>query len=179
MKLGIAVSLGVIFATPSFAFDLKSPDIVEGQTINKEQVANVFGCKGGNISPALNWSGAPEGTKSFVVTLYDPDAPTGSGWWHWTVFDIPASTTEIPAGAGNAAGKGLPKGAVQGHTDFGSAGFGGPCPPQGSTHRYALTVTAVKIDSLGLDSGASGALVGYMTKANTLASATITGTYGR
>jgi Raf kinase inhibitor-like YbhB/YbcL family protein len=174
MALSVAIA-----ATPSLALELKSADIADGGTLKIEQVADTFGCKGGNVSPGVAWTGAPEGTKSFVVSLYDPDAPTGSGWWHWTVFDIPASVDSLPEGAGGADGKGLPKGAIQGRTDFGNSAFGGACPPAGPTHRYVLTLTALKIKSLGLDSNASGALVGFLAKANALASASITATYGQ
>jgi len=111
-------------------FTLMSPTIKPGSTLTDAQVFKGFGCEGKNISPALKWSGAPAGTKSYAVTVYDPDAPTGSGWWHWVVYNIPATATELPEGAGAPDGKGpLPAGAVQGRTDFGSAGFGGACPP--------------------------------------------------
>ena len=179
MKHELALIFGMLTVTPCLALDLKSADIVEGQKLKQEQVADIFGCKGGNVSPSLSWSGAPEGTKSFAVSIYDPDAPTGSGWWHWTVFDIPATATGLASGAGNAKGKDLPAGAIQGRTDYGSSQFGGACPPAGPPHHYIITLTALKVDRLGLDSGASGALVGFMTKANALASATITATYGQ
>jgi len=94
-----------------------------------EEIANVFGCEGGNISPSLSWSGAPADTKSFAITVYDPDAPTGSGFWHWVVFNIPSSTTSIPKDAGNEKKKLMPKGVIQSRTDFGTDGYGGPCPP--------------------------------------------------
>ena len=130
-----------------------------------------------NRNPQLAWTGAPEGTQSFVVTAYDPDAPTGSGWWHWTVFDIPAAVTELPAGA--TVGAGLPAGAVEGRTDFGAPGYGGACPPPGAPHHYVFTVFALGVADLPLDDGASGAMVGFMARANALASATLTATYGR
>jgi len=181
MKYPIAMALAaaLLSSSQASAFELTSPDMKDGGTLRTEQVANVFGCKGGNVSPALSRKDAPKETKSFAVSLYDPDAPTGSGWWHWTVFDIPASANSLPSGAGSAKGAGLPAGAVQGRTDFGTPSFGGACPPPGPAHRYVLTVTALKVDKLGLDSSASGALVGYMTHANALASASITATYGQ
>lgn len=161
------------------AFEVTSPDIQEGGTLNPAQVYQGFGCSGGNRSPALNWSGEPAGTKSFAVTLYDPDAPSGSGWWHWTVVNLPASVHALPAGAGSKGGK-LAAGAVQGRTDFGTSLFGGACPPTGDKpHRYVLTVWALKTDKLPLNSGASGALVGFMLNANALGKATLTATYGR
>ncbi len=127
------------FSPPSWAREaaaaqsltLTSPDIAPGATIAKEQVANVFGCTGGNVSPALSWSGAPAGTKSFALSVYDPDAPTGSGFWHWVVFNIPPDVTSLPKNAGDPKGAEAPKGAVQSRTDFGVPGYGGPCPPQG------------------------------------------------
>jgi len=111
------------------AFKLASPTIAPGSTLTDAQVANTFGCSGKNISPALTWSGAPAGTRSFAFTLYDPDAPTGSGWWHWVVYDIPATANGLLEGAGTADGARLPSGSKQGHTDFGTPGFGGACPP--------------------------------------------------
>ncbi len=161
---------------------LTSPDIKEGATIANEQVFKGFGCSGNNISPALAWSGAPEGTKSFAVSIYDPDAPTGSGWWHWVVFNIPASTTSLPKNARDASQKLLPEGAIQSRTDFGAAGYGGPCPPQGDQpHHYHITVFALDADKLpdAKDDSASAALVGFDLHFHTLAKATLTGLYGR
>ena len=141
------------------------------------QVFKGFGCEGKNVSPALKWSGAPSGTKSYAVTVYDPDAPTGSGWWHWVVYNIPATATELPEGAGAADGKGaLPAGAVQGKTDFGSAGFGGACPPPGDKpHRYIFTVYALKTDKIDVPADASAALIGFMINANKLAQGELRG----
>lgn len=174
-----AVATACLLAAPAFGFELTSPDLGEGATLKAAQVSNIFGCSGGNRSPALAWKNAPPGTKSFVVTLYDPDAPTGSGWWHWTVFDIPATVSNLPGGAGSPGGEGLPKGALQGANDAGMPTFMGACPPPGQAHRYVVTVTALKVDRLGLDSKASGAMIGFLTHANALASASITATYGR
>src|SRR5207342_588867 len=123
----LAASLG----SQAAGFALSSPTIKPNSKLTEAQVFNGFGCTGKNISPALKWSGAPAGTKSFAVTLYDPDAPTGSGWWHWVVYNIPASANELPEGAGAPDGKGLPPGSVQGRTDFGAPAFGGACPPPG------------------------------------------------
>jgi Raf kinase inhibitor-like YbhB/YbcL family protein len=167
-------------AQAAAALSLTSPDIKPGSTLSNTFVFNGFGCSGENKSPALKWSGAPAGTKSFAVTLYDPDAPTGSGWWHWVVYNIPASTTELTAGAGAADGKGLPQGAAQGRTDFGTAAFGGACPPQGDKpHRYIFTVYALKSDKLDVPADASAALIGFMIHADQLAKATLTAKYGR
>ena len=160
-------------------FTLTSPGLVNGATMGNDAVFNGFGCTGKNISPALTWSGAPEGTRSFAITVYDPDAPTGSGWWHWTVVNIPATVTSLAAGASSAASA-LPKGAVQGRTDFGKPGYGGPCPPKGDRpHKYVFTVWALKVDKLDLNGEASGAMVGYNLNGNKLATATFTARYGR
>ena len=162
------------------AFTLSSPQIKEGGSLANEQVFNSFGCTGDNVSPELSWSGAPKETKSFAVNVYDPDAPTGSGWWHWVLINLPASTTKLPLGAGDATKNLLPAGALQTQTDFGTPGFGGACPPQGDKpHRYIFTVYALKVESLPLDAKASGALAGYYINANTIAKASITATYGR
>ena len=143
-------------------------------------VLNGFGCTGGNRSPALAWKDAPAGTRSFAVTIYDPDAPTGSGWWHWGVFNLPASTSGLPAGAGDPAKPNLPAGAVQNRTDFGTSGYGGPCPPQGDKpHRYIVTVHALKVESLPLGADAGGAMLGFYLGANALAKASLTFTFGR
>lgn len=167
------------FSHTAFAadFQVHSPDLKDGRLAHA-QVLNGFGCSGGNVSPHLIWSGAPAGTKSFVVTIYDPDAPTGSGWWHWVVANIPASAHELVQGAGNDAAK-LPHGSVQTRTDFGKPGYGGACPPQGQTHRYQISVNALKVEKLDLKPDASAALVGFMANANSLGKATLTATYGR
>ncbi|HET8577773.1 MAG TPA: YbhB/YbcL family Raf kinase inhibitor-like protein [Methylomirabilota bacterium] len=162
-------------------FKLSSPDIKPGGSIAEEQVFNGFGCSGKNISPALQWSGAPKGTKSFALLVHDPDAPTGgAGWWHWVVIDIPADATELKKDAGKADGSNLPKGAVQITTDFGSPGWGGPCPPAGDKpHRYNFTLHALKVDKLDVPKDAKASLVGFMVNANSMAKATLTGKYGR
>jgi Raf kinase inhibitor-like YbhB/YbcL family protein len=159
------------------AFKLWSADFKDGATLPEAQVFNGMGHQGGNVSPHLAWADAPSGTKSFVVTLYDPDAPTGSGWWHWTVANIPASATSLPRGSGNGQG-GLPRGAVQGLTDFGTPQYGGAAPPPGPPHRYIFTVHALKVDHIDVDERCSGAKVGFMTHMNRLGSASITAHYG-
>ena len=177
-----AASLLLLAGTAAQAagFSLTSPTIKPGSMLTDTQVFNGFGCEGKNVSPALKWSGAPAGTKSFAVTVYDPDAPTGSGWWHWVVFNIPAGANELPAGAGSADGKGLPAGAVQGRTDFGAPGFGGACPPKGDKpHRYIFTVHALKTEKLDVPADATAALVGFMINANRLGKASFEAKYGR
>ncbi len=163
------------------AFKLSSADIKAGAPISEEQVFAGFGCSGKNISPALKWSGAPRGTKSFALLVHDPDAPTGgAGWWHWVVTNIPADATELPKGAGKADGAGLPKGAAQVTTDFGGPGWGGPCPPVGDKpHRYNFSLHALKVDKLELPQGATASLAGFMINANSIGKATLTGKYGR
>ena len=173
-----------VFAMPVLAhagkFTLSSPDLKPGARIADKHVFKGFGCEGDNVSPALEWKNAPKGTKSFAVTAYDPDAPTGSGWWHWVVYNIPADATGIAAGAGTEKSSGLPKGSVQGRTDFGTSGYGGPCPPVGhGTHHYIFTVYALKIDKLPLDETASAAMVGFMINANKLGQARFTSIYSR
>jgi Raf kinase inhibitor-like YbhB/YbcL family protein len=162
------------------ALSLESPAIKPGSALSNAQVFNGMGCSGKNVSPALQWKDAPSGTKSFAVTLYDPDAPTGSGWWHWVVYDIPATVTALPEHAGDATGPLLPAGAIQGRTDFGTTGFGGACPPVGDkAHRYILTVYALKTEKIEVPAGSSAAMVGFMLHANELAKASITAHYGR
>jgi Raf kinase inhibitor-like YbhB/YbcL family protein len=136
-----------------------------------------LGCSGGNVSPQLTWSGAPDGTKSFAVTAFDPDAPTGSGFWHWLVVNIPPDVSELPAGAGS--GQGLPGGALQTRTDFGTPAYGGPCPPMGDhPHRYIFTVFAVGVDQLQqVTPDTSAAIIGFMLHFNTLAKGEIQGFY--
>lgn len=152
------------------AFTLTSNDLVDGGVLPDAQVYAK-----GNTSPHLAWSGAPEGTKSFAVHCYDPDAPTGSGFWHWTVANIPADVTELATGA---SPHDLPKGAIEGRTDFGAPGFGGAAPPAGhGPHRYIFTVFAVDVETLDVTADNSGAVFGFNLFFHTLAKASITGTY--
>jgi Raf kinase inhibitor-like YbhB/YbcL family protein len=159
---------------------LTSPDIAPGAKIADEQVFNAFGCTGANISPALAWSGAPQGAKSFALSVYDPDAPTGSGFWHWVVFNIPPGVTSLPKNAGNLKAGAVLKGAVQSRTDFGVPGYGGPCPPQGDPpHHYHFTIFAVDTPKLDGDENTTAAVVGFMLHFHTLAKAELVGVYGR
>ncbi len=167
-------------ASGSGEFKLMSSELVAGGRLELRHVFNGFGCTGGNVSPALSWSGAPAGTKSFAVTVYDPDAPTGSGWWHWVLIDIPAAVSALAAGAGDVTSGKAPKGSTQMTTDFGKPGFGGACPPAGDKpHRYVFTVFALKVDRLGVDPGATAAMAGFMLNANALAKTGFTVYYGR
>jgi Raf kinase inhibitor-like YbhB/YbcL family protein len=166
--------------TYASAFKLSSSEIKANHMIPQRFEFNGFGCSGENKSPELKWSGAPKGTKSFAVTVYDPDAPTGSGWWHWVVIDIPADVHELAADAGALNSTTLPKGAIQGRTDYGVAAFGGTCPPKGDKpHRYIFTVYALKVGKLDVPDGATAALTGYMIHGNMLGKASFTAKYGR
>ncbi|HXW74441.1 MAG TPA: YbhB/YbcL family Raf kinase inhibitor-like protein [Steroidobacteraceae bacterium] len=160
-------------------FTLTSTDLTDGGRIADAHVFNQFGCTGGNVSPALSWSGAPAGTQSFALLMHDPDAPTGSGWWHWVVYNIPANTTSLPAGAGDPKKKLMPAGAVQGRTDYGSIGYGGPCPPPGNPHHYHVHLYALKVPKLDLPADASAAMVGFNVRAQALGHAEIVALYGR
>ncbi len=172
----------IFFATGAFAADFKvtSPDLKENGVLPNKYVFNKFGCTGDNISPQLTWAGEPAGTKSFAVTVFDPDAPTGSGWWHWLVFNIPATIHTLPEDSGNPDNMSLPSGAVEARTDFGTNGYGGACPPAGAKpHRYQFTVYALNIDHLPLTEDASGAMIGFNMNNHILAKAVLTVTYGR
>jgi len=188
VKLSAVVSLGAILlagsapatAQSSGRFTLTSTDLKPNGMIQAHNVANTFGCSGQNVSPALQWSGAPAGTKSFAITAYDPDAPTGSGLWHWVVYNIPATVTTLPAGAGAQAGGALPAGAVQGHNDVWQESYLGPCPPVGDkAHRYIFTVYALKTAKLDVPANATAALVGFNLHGNLLGKATLTARYRR
>jgi len=164
------------------AFAVISNSFKDGDYLSNQFVLSAdfgFGCTGRNISPHLKWSGAPLEAKSFAVTCYDPDAPTGSGFWHWLVVNIPASVNELLEGAGSAGGR-LPASALQTRTDYGVPGYGGPCPPAGHhPHRYLFTVFAVKADKIDVKSDTSAAVVGFNLHFNTLAKADIMGLFKR
>ncbi|HEX6348309.1 MAG TPA: YbhB/YbcL family Raf kinase inhibitor-like protein [Candidatus Dormibacteraeota bacterium] len=151
-------------------FELSSPDLRNNQAIALAQVANIFGCHGGNQAPRLQWSGAPAGTQSYAVTMFDPYAPTGSGFWHWLVWDIPASDHSLSGTP--------PAGAVSGTNDAGLTGYLGPCPPPGDiVHRYQLTVFALDVPSLGLPPETHAAVVGFVMRTHILATGQLIGTY--
>jgi len=172
--------LNAVPSAQAAGFTLSSPDITANGTIDKKFEFNGMGCTGENKSPALHWSGAPRDTKSFAVTVYDPDAPSGSGWWHWSVVNIPADVTGLAADAGAVGGANLPKGASHVRIDYGVAGWGGVCPPEGDKpHRYVFTVFALKTDKLDVPPDATAALAGFMIHANAIAQASFTAKYGR
>ncbi len=161
-------------------FTLSSPQLVPGARMSAEQVYNGFGCTGANVSPELAWKGEPAGTKSFAVTVYDPDAPTGSGWWHWVVFNIPATVHRLARDAGNIETATGPAGAIQSRTDYGKPGYGGACPPAGAkAHRYQFTVYALDTARLPLAPDTSPAMVGFYIRQHELGKAVITVYYQR
>ncbi len=177
-KVILIASMFASISLSAQTFSLKSNEL--GGQATEKQVFNSFGCNGKNMSPQLFWENAPSGTKSFAVTIFDEDAPTGSGWWHWLIFDIPSTVNELKSGAGNLSLNLAPNGAIQSLTDFKSQGYGGPCPPEGSkSHRYVITVYALKADKLGLDATANPALVGYMLEQNLIEKTSIIFYYKR
>lgn len=193
--LGMAASLaaGLPAQAQTASFTLSSPDLSSGKFDN-QFVLNGFGCKGQNVSPALQWSHVPAGTKSLALQVYDPDAPTGSGFWHWAVYNIPADASGLARGAGNSAAS-LPAGAFGGNTDFTDTGatgangnYGGPCPPVGDQpHHYIFTLFALAVPQLevagGVPKTGSAALYGFVLNkgvgAALLGKASFTATYGR
>jgi hypothetical protein len=156
-----------------------SEDVADDQTLDQAQVADGWGYSGGGLSPHLRWSGFPAETKSFAVTVYDPDAPTGSGFWHWVLFNIPADVTELATGVGTPDGARLPEGALQARNDGGSPGYMGAAPPEGDApHRYVTAVHAVDVERLDCDETASPAVVGFNLRFHTLARAVLVPVFG-
>lgn len=173
-KILLAASI-VAASASSFAkstFTLSSPDIAPNQAFAQKHMLNMMGCTGDNISPAFNWSGAPKGTKSLLLTMYDKDADTGSGWWHWVVYNIPASATGFAQGS-------IPAGAVEARGDGGAPHYGGPCPPMGQKHRYVFTLHALSVDALPVPPDASPAMIGMMATMNRLDKTSFTVKVGR
>ena len=169
------LGIGSVYAQE---FTLKSDDL-SGQ-LTETQVFLGFGCNGKNISPSLKWVDAPKNTKSFAFTVYDPDAPTGSGWWHWVIFNISSDINELKGDAGNLQKSLAPAGSIQSITDFGKPGFGGACPPEGDKpHRYIFTVYALSVAKLDLDEKAPPAMVGFFLNQNAIAKASLIAYYGR
>ena len=165
----------LLLSGSAHAIELESSDMKADAPINDAHVFAGFGCTGENKSPALSWKNAPEGTKSFALMVHDPDAPTGgAGWWHWVMIDIP------PAISGLTTGQKAPDGAREIKTDFGSTGWGGPCPPEGhGTHHYNFSIHALSVEKLEIPEGATASLVGYMANGSTLEKAVITRTFER
>ncbi|MEO1298547.1 MAG: YbhB/YbcL family Raf kinase inhibitor-like protein [Cyanobacteria bacterium J06636_16] len=172
----------IVFQSAALAmpFEISSPQFSEGATLPDSMVYQGFSCDGGNQSPELSWAGEPEGTQSYVITMYDPDAPTGVGWWHWLVFNIPANVHTLPQNAGSAATDLLPVGSQQGYTDYGASEYGGACPPVGDApHRYIVTLYALDVDDLPTGDETTGAKLAFLMRGHILAEAKITGRYGR
>jgi Raf kinase inhibitor-like YbhB/YbcL family protein len=159
-------------------FELTSEDITDGQPLGNDHVSGIMGAGGRDISPELSWSGFPPETKSFAVTIYDPDAPTASGFWHWVVANVPASTTSLPRGAGTDASLGLPQGALTLRNDAGLDRYIGAAPPEGhGPHRYFIAVHAVDVEALEIDENATPAYLGFNLFSHAIARAYIVGTY--
>ena len=157
-----------------------STTFAEGQTIPQSALFGGFGVGGHNKSPHIAWSGEPAGTKSFAIVLHDPDAPTGTGFFHWVLFNIPASVHELAEDAGHESNANLPPGAVQSHTDFGSRNYGGPAPPPGhGPHRYEFHVYALDVPELPGDANTTAALLRFMMIGHVLAQGKLTGIYER
>ncbi len=162
------------------SFSVTSPQLKQGARIAKEQLFNQYGCRGANLSPALEWHNPPPGTKSFAVTVHDRDVPNGSDFWHWVIFNIPAQVSSLATGAGDPLAHLAPPGAVQLRNDFGQPGYGGPCPPPGDKpHHYEFTVYALKFDQLPLDENAQAATVLYHLNEQLLDKTVLLATYGR
>ena len=168
-------------SSPHSRFVLSSPDAQLAVKVPEAYTANLFGCTGGNMSPPLQWSGAPSGTKSFVVTLFDPDErSTPSGWWHWVVYDLPSTVDSLPKGSGMEHSSVLPAPARQGRTDLGNDAYHGPCPDKGDPpHRYTFTVYALSVDRLDVPADSSGAMVVSTAKEHLLGKAVFIAHYGR
>lgn len=168
---------GILLAAPVFiiqAMTLDSSDVKNGYSLETPQIFNMWGCTGENKSPQLTWSEVPPGTKSFAITMYDPDAPTGSGWWHWVAINIPANVHSLKEGAGQVGGNQLPSGATMVTNDFGFKGFGGACPPvNAKPHNYTITVYALNVPKIDIPASASPALAGYNILAHVIDKAII------
>ncbi len=181
----LTLLLSALIFAPTLSFALSpirvtSSAFRNGGRIGSKYVFSGFGCTGKNVSPGIRWGRLPRGTKSVAVTVYDPDAPTGSGWWHWVVYDIPATVHALPEGAGTKDGHRLPAGSLQAVTDFGAPGYGGPCPPKGDRpHHYIVTVYALKTAKLPVSPTASPAQIGYFLHFATIGKGNLVGRYGR
>lgn len=179
---GLILSGLISCITPAHAepaFSISSTDMVNQKPLSIQQVFNKSGCNGGNLSPQISWQHAPTGSKSFAITLYDPDSPVGSGWWHWIAFDIPSTTNGLPTGAGNSTDK-MPIGSIQARNDFGENNYGGPCPPAGDKpHHYILTVWALDTDKLPVSMPSTADQISLTLNSHKLAKASLISTYQR
>lgn len=176
----VSIFILIIYSQFNFAqnFTLKSNDL--GGQASNQQVFKGFGCEGENVSPHLSWHDAPRETQSFAITIHDESAPTGSGWWHWTVFNIPPDIHELISNAGDPKTNLMPFSAIQIKNDYGLIGYGGPCPPPGhGIHKYTVTVYALKIKDLGIDKNATAPISGFYINSNTIAKASLVFYYSR
>lgn len=174
----LTISFTMNLTAQNGTFTLTSNDL--GGQFSLKQVYDQYNCGGQNMSPQLMWKNAPAGTKSFAVTMYDPDAPTGSGWWHWLIFNIPVHINELPAGAGNPDNAVLPSSVIQSLNDYGTYGYGGPCPPKGDKpHRYIITVYALKVAKIDLNKDSRPATIGFYLNRFAIAKSSIMAYYQR
>jgi Raf kinase inhibitor-like YbhB/YbcL family protein len=185
MKKTLLSIVVILFSSVALAKKVKPMSVEstswkDGQTITEQYVFNGFGCSGQNISPQVSWKNLPRNTRSVAVTIYDPDAPTGSGWWHWLTYNIPMKVKSLPEGEGKQGTATLSNTGVQNLTDFGVVGYGGPCPPAGHpVHHYVLTVHAIDVEKLDIPANASGAMAGFFINQHTISKASLTGLYSR
>ena len=177
LMAGVALMAASAGATD---FRVYSHDIKDGQFQEEQVLSKAFGlgCQGGNLSPHINWEGAPQGTQSFVLTMFDQDANSGKGWTHWVVVNIPYTVNSLPRGAGGS-GAVEAVGALQTRNDFGQAGYGGPCPPPGQTHHYVITLTALSVAKLAVDRNATPKMVAALIEGNKIAAVNFTASYQR
>ena len=183
-RLFLALGSCLAFVAPTaFAegggFRLISSEWHDGGSVPQENVFNGSGCGGANISPEFQWSHAPSGSKSFAITIFDPDAPTGGGWWHWVIFNIPESVLELPRGAANKQSGSSPSAGVQCRNDYGEPGYGGPCPPPGSTHRYLVRVFALNVEKLPFGSETAARKIANQIEAHSIGVAKLMVRFGR
>ncbi|WP_296747314.1 YbhB/YbcL family Raf kinase inhibitor-like protein [Mesorhizobium sp.] len=179
LRLGFGIFALVAFAGQAAAFEISSPSVSDGKWAEKYLGDKAGGCTGGSVSIALAWKDPPAGTKSYALTMFDPDANGGKGFWHWLAWNIPASAKGLPEGAGSKGGKGLPKGTVLGTGGIGRAGYFGPCPPPGRAHHYVFTLYALGEKTLRTPDNPSPEMVSVAAKSQALGDASVTYTYGR
>lgn len=175
----VTIVLALAVQTAHAAFTVTSPVFKNGGMIPQRLSFSGYGCTGRNVSPELDWSGAPADTKTFALTVFDTDARNGQGWWHWVVFNIPASISKLQTGAGSGSDALLPQGAVQGRNDFETVGYGGPCPPPGTPHHYHFTLYALDDHIDGLSPLASGPLLVKTMRGHILAKTELVGLFSR